>query len=1030
MNRLISFITEQAYRHALAVIAGVVLLAAFGAWTITRINQELIPDIELPLLIVIGEQAGARPEEMADAVTSPVEVAARQLPGLRSTDSTSVAGLSVVILNFDYGSNLEQAEDTLGESLTNVQSEASLSYLTFDPSILPVVEMNLQGDLSQSELLNLAETSVSSELENLEGVAAVEVVGGALEEVVITLDRQSLLDTGLGYDEVAAALRANNVVLPSGELDTGEQSILVETVALYTSLEDIEQVQVATPDGSTIQLGEIAQVEQRQAASVGANRTSGEPSVGIRVVKEADANTVDVANDVKDRLAGIRSTLPDGASLTVFQDQSEFITESVNGVIIEGAIGGVLAVIVIFVFLLNWRTTIVTAVSIPLSLIAAVILLERLGYSLNIMTLAGLTIAIGRVIDDSIVVLENVYRHMTLGESTFRAVINGAREVAIAIVGATATTCAVFLPLGLIGGIIGELFISFSLAVVFALVASLVVAVTVIPVLARLTLAGRVRVEPNSRGAHTFVSPLYTPVLKLALANRWKTLGAAAVLFVASLGLVPLLPLVFFPDSGENIITVSIDARPGQAREAVLEQSIAVEDILAEFEVEEQNTVIAGASSGIGSIGNIISGNAADSATMTIELAGSVDKQDAADELRELIPERIPESENITVSATGGGFGPASGIEYTVSAESASAVGELAPVAEMVVAAVASVDGTANASSDLSRTRETIEVVVDSAAANDAGLTATEVASALDNLSAEQSITTVLIDSEALAVRLLVSSTDISSLESLGSLELSPGVALDDVADLQTATRQVSITRVDGRPAATVIADITDEDTGAVTASVQSTVDDIVAPEGVEVSVGGAAAELEEGFSGMLVAIVVSIILVYVIMALLFRSWLDPFVILFSLPLAVIGAIVALVVTGSPLSISAMIGLLMLVGIVVTNAIVLIEFVNMLRRERGYSTYDALIEGGQVRLRPILMTAVAAMLALVPLSLGLTEGALIASDLGRVVIGGLFSSTLLTLLVVPVVYSLVDDLKRRFRRQTPTTEADPTPATA
>lgn len=1017
MSRLISWITEYSYRKAWLVMVAVVMVVAFGGYTVTKVRQELIPDIELPILTVVVQVPDTQATDLTQSVTMPLESQLGQLDGVERLNSTTVAGLAVVTVEYDFGANLDSAEDDVRRALdqTPLPPTAQTTVLKFDPTLLPIVEFSLQGELSQSELLELAQAEVLPFIQSLEGVASVEVVGGATREVVVALDAAALVERGVTYEQVTAALQANNVLVPSGALQSEDLIQPIETVAVLRNLDDIRAITVQGANGEAVRLGDIASVEEVQAASTGVSRTNGQPAVGIRVTKEKTANTVETSHRVLDRLDEIEERLPEGAAFTVAFDQAEFIEESISGVVEEGIIGGVLAIIIVFIFLSNWRTTLVTAVSIPLSILVAVILLDQMGHSLNIMTLGGLTIAIGRVIDDSIVVLENVYRHMAEGQPSFAAIVNGAREVTIAIVGATATTCAVFLPLGLVGGLIGQLFLSFSLAVAFALIASLVVAVTVIPALAKLTIAGRVKAHPEKKATDTRLARAYAPILRWSLKNRWKTLGIAGAAFVASLALLPLLPVVFLPPAGENMVTVTVNARPGQTQEAVLEQAIAVEELLQDYDLVSMQTVITGASSDIGAIGNILMGQGANSATIRAEF-GSGDRQDIANELRERIAAELPGSENISVTASGGGFDMGSGIAFTVSAENEQVAQHIPQVAQQVAEAVASVKHTANVSSDVGATIPTLQVVVDPARAAAAGVSPTQVAERLGSLASNATVTTVDFGRGPQRLRVVVGGVSLTDRESLAAFEVAPGVAIRDVADIVEVDRQVSITRVDGRPAATITADITDIDSAAVSADALAAVNKIELPEGIEVEQGGIAADIEEGFSSLFFAIIASVVLVYVIMVMLFQSWLDPFVILFSLPLAIIGAIVALVITGSPLSVSALIGVLMLVGIVVTNAIVMLEFVIMLRDERGYSTYEALMEGAQTRLRPILMTAIAAMLALIPLSLGLTEGALIAADLGRVVIGGLFSSTLLTLVVVPVVYSLVDDLKHKLAR--------------
>ena len=1016
MSRLVSWITEYSYRKAWLVVVVVLAVAGYGLYTVFNVRQELIPDIEFPLVTVIVQVPDSQANDISQSVTVPLEERLKALDGVKSMESTTVAGLALISLEYDFGSDLDAAENDIQAVVdsTRLPAASASTILTFDPTLLPIVDFSLQGDLSTAELLTIAQRDVVPELESIDGVASVSIVGGAAREVLVSLDAAAFVASGLTYNQITQALADNNVLIPSGEITANGTRLPIETVVTYQSLDDIRGLQLRAPDGSTVVLGDIATIDEGQASSTGVTRADGQSAVAIRVTKEKSANTVETSHAVTDALKEAEANLPAGASLTVFQDQAEFITESINGVVEEGIIGGVLAIVIVFLFLANWRTTLVTAVSIPLSIVIAVVLLDRLGYSLNIMTLGGLTIAIGRVIDDSIVVLENVYRHMAEGEEPFPAIITGAREVTIAIVGATATTCAVFLPLGLVGGLVGELFLSFSLAVVFALVASLVLAVTVIPVLTKLTIAGRVKVEPEKRAADTRLARAYSPILRWSLRNRWKTLGIAGAAFVASLALVPLLPVVFLPPAGENIITVTVNAEPGQTQEAVLAQATAVEELLGAYDVEAMQTIITGAGSDIGAIGNILSGQGANSATITVEFA-SGNKDDIADDLRKRLAQELPAADNVAVSATGGGLGPPGGIAFTVSAETEADAPLIAGVAAQVADAVRGTEDTANVKSDVGSAIQTLQIIVDPRRAFEAGISPQGVSELVSSLSSNTTVTTVDFGEGPLNLRVLVSGGT-QDLQQLAALELAPGVRISDIASIEVIQRQERLTRVDGRPGATISADVTGEDTAGIAADALSAVNRLDIPEGISVEQGGIASDIEESFSNLFYAIIASIILVYVLMVLLFRSWLDPFEILFSLPLAVIGAIIALVVTGSALIVSALIGLLMLVGIVVTNAIVMLEFVIMLRNERGYSTYDAIVEGAQTRLRPILMTAIAAMLALIPLSLGLTEGALIAADLGRVVIGGLFSSTILTLVVVPVVYSLVDDLKRRFAR--------------
>jgi len=1015
MSRIVAWFTELSYRRAGFAVAVIVLVLGAGALSATRINQELIPDIQFPLIVVVVEAPETQPGEVVRSAVAPIEAGTENLDGLLSTQSISIQGLGVLLLSFDFGVDLEGAEGAVNDLLRELPlpAGAETSTLLLDPTTLPVVTATLEGDATDRELLMLAQGTVVPQLTVLDGVGAVDVVGGALQQVNVSVDRDAMIERGLTYEGIAAVLRANNVILPAGFVSGAEGVVPVEAVLAFSSLEALEKVALPLSAGGTVPLDEIASIEVVETTPTGVNRSNGTAAVGLQVTKTKDANTVAVAHAVLDAFDELAPELPEGVHIEVVQDQAEFIEESVNDMVFKGVLGGVLAIVIVLVFLGSVRSTVVTAVSIPLSILVAIIALEVSGNSLNLMTLGGLTIAIGRVIDDSIVVLESIYRHMAAGERTYTAVTRGAREVTLAIVGATATTAAVFLPLGLVGGIIGELFLPFALAVVFALLASLLAAVTVVPALVRLLMSRGVAVRPESEGQTSRLARAYRPVIEWSLRHRWPTLGVAAVLLVASLTLVPRLPVVFLPDLGENALVVTVPAHPGEPRDAVLARAMAVEKMLEDYAVESYQTVISGASGGFGALSAVVSGQSPNSATITATFAASDPSAQIAEDLRRRFPAEVDGGSDITVSAGTPGFAT-NQVSITVYAESPAAEAALPEAARTVEQAIAEIEGVRNVRSDVSDSVPAIELQIDQRAAADAGVTAPQVAEAVARLSSGERVTSVTTSEGVLPVQLTLTTGAFLTADQLEALPLTTDVALGDVATVTDVTRQTTLTRVDGHPAATVSGEIVSANVNAVSSEATSTVDALSLPPGIAVSHGGVGSDIEEGFTSMLIAIGTSIVLVYAIMAGLFRSWVDPFVILFTLPLAVIGAIVALWITDSSLSINAMLGMLMLVGIVVTNAIVMLEYVTMLRRERGYDAHQALVEGGQTRLRPVLMTALATMLALIPLAAGFGGSGLISAELGRVVIGGLFSSTFLTLLVVPVVYSLMDGLKQRF----------------
>ncbi|HEY8552147.1 MAG TPA: efflux RND transporter permease subunit [Thermaerobacter sp.] len=1009
-------LTDFSLRRAGLVLLAVVAVAVGGILAVRDARTELIPDIELPVLTVIAQYPGAGPQDVAAQLAAPIEQAAATLPGLKRVQSVSAEGLAVVAVELEYGSDLDAAEEALREQLQRAplpEGVAQPEVAAVDAGLLPVVLLSVSGDLPPSELAALAAERLVPAIHEVDGVFAVEVQGGGVQELVVELDAARLAAAGLTVDQVAERIRANQVALPSGVVVDGTQPRTVRTVSLFTSPEELAALAVGlAPDGSPLRLGELGTVRLAEAAASGVSRTNGRPSVALAVAKTEQANTVDVANGVLAAVEAVRPELPAGVAIDVTLDQSTFIEESLAGLLREGLIGGVFAVLVVFLFLRSLRSTVVTAVSIPLSVLAALILLHWQGLSLNIMTLGGLTIAVGRVIDDSIVVLENIVRRLEEGEPLAVAVREGTGQVGAAITGATLTTVAVFLPLGLVGGLVGELFRSFALAVTASLLASLLVALTVIPVLASRFVGRR---EAHRAGEETgWLSRAYTPVLRWALRHRAATLAVAVGLFAGSVALIPLLPVTFFPASGEPLIAIEI-AAPGDPV-AVERAAAAVEELVAAREdVVLYQTAIGSAGGSLQAAGAVLGGQGLGAARLFVRLEAGADRGRAEEELRRAIEALdLPADVRLSDMTQAGG----TSVQVIVSGQDRDAV---ARGAEQVAAAMREVAGLAQVRSDLAASRPEVAVRVDPGKALARGLTAAEVAQRLRALTLGETVTQVTLGDggpgagRTVDVRVVLAGGPFDAA-ALAALPVAPGVPLGDVAAVATVDGQPQITRVDGQPAATVSGEVTAANTGAVSDEVRRQVEALALPPGVSARLGGIAEQIREGFRAMLVGIAVAVVLVYLVMVLTFGSFLEPFVILCSLPLASVGAVAALLVTGRTLGMPALIGVLMLVGIVVTNAIVLIDFVKQLR-EQGLSAEDALVAGGRARLRPILMTALATVLALIPMALGLHEGALIAAELATVVIGGLGSATLLTLIVVPVAYSVADSLRVRLARR-------------
>jgi len=1067
----VSRLTELAVskRSVVLLLAIALFIAGISAWG--SLKQELLPDIQLPIITVIAADPGAGASDVADQVAKPIERAISAVPQLQQVQSTSANSIALVVAQFSYGTNVKDTKAAIAASVAALKLPQGVtpqvSSLDINASPVIIASISGTGANGQTAAATVASAEVVPDLQGLSGVASVDVAGGLTSRLVVTLDPVKMAAAAVSIDQVEGVLAANNLTLPGGQLATGDSRIPVSTSGSFTTIDQVRGlvvsvrtvspggpaagvgaapapsaagfttipgilrlIQAATAGGAPtpaakirIHISDIGSVAVAQVATTGYARTNGEPSLTITVSKNANANTVDVADAVQAKLAEIAANHPELKIVTV-SDLSTFIKESRDGLLREGGLGALFAVLTIFLFLFSLRSTLVAAVSIPLSVLTALVVMQVTGITLNIMTLGGLAVAVGRVVDDAIVVLENIYRHRSMGEDRLTAVLRGPREVAGAITSSTLTTVAVFLPIGFVGGIVSEFFLPFALTVTFALLASLVCALTIIPILAYLFI-DRVKLAVDETGEpkNSLWVRAYAPTIRFVLRDRRTKLGVlavATVLFVGSVSLVGRLPTQFISTGSEKVLQVSIIPPAGASGEAVLAVATQAEAILrADPKVQLVETTVPGeGDTGSSTLSAAFSGRPANSATMVVRLASDVDLDAYTTTVGS---ELAPLKTNGFDVAVGQAFGfTSNSLSIIVSAPNFAAV---ATATDAVIGALRASPDLANVKSDLVKATPQIDIQVDPNKALDAGLTAAQVAAQVRSALVGSLVTRVqLADGGPIDLYVQLDPARITSVDALKSLPVGIGakVALGSIADVAQVATQGSITRIDQAPSASITADITSQDTGGVSRQAQATVDSLTAsgaiPAGVDVRFSGVTQQQGQAFGGLFNAMAIAVLLVYVMMVLAFNSLITPFVIMFSLPLAAIGVFPALLLSGRAIGISALIGILMLIGIVVTNAIVLLDLVERLRRQ-GLSTTEALVEGGKTRVRPILMTAIATILALIPLAAGFNQGSIIAAELGTVVIGGLFSSTFLTLIVVPVVYSLVDSGKTRLGRR-------------
>jgi HAE1 family hydrophobic/amphiphilic exporter-1 len=1062
-----------AKRSVTLLLAAALFFAGISAWG--SLQQELLPDIQLPVITVIAPFPGSGATDVAEAVTKPIERAIGGVPRLEGLSSSSANSISLVIAQFTYGTDVKETKATIEANLQQARLPASVtpqvSALDINASPVIIAAVATRDGTSLADAGAIVTKEIQPALLGLEGVASVDVAGGEEQQVIVTLDPTKMSDAGVTAAQVSGVLTANNLTFPSGQITGDGLRIPVSTIGEITSVDQIKQLVVgmrlptgagaaagqpgpgqgaaaasAAPGASApaaspgpaasapaapaaaptpVSIADIADVQLAGVPTTGYARFDGSPALSITVSKTSAANTVTVADEVTAKLNELGAKHADQVSVTVVNDLSTFIKQSTDGLLHEGLTGAIFAVLTIFLFLFSLRSTLVAAVSIPLSLLTALVVMQVTGITLNIMTLGGLAVAVGRVVDDAIVVLENIYRHRAKGENRLTASINGPREVAGAITAATVTTVGVFLPLGFVGGIVSQFFLPFALTVTFALVASLFCALTVVPVLAFL-LIRRVpsNVDEDGEPKNSIWIRLYTPTITAALRNRWTKLsvvGVSLLLFLATGVIAPLLPTAFINAGGEKILQATVAPPSGTSSQAVLDRSAQAEKLLlADPKVQHVATSIPGESdTGFQTVVAAQSGLPANSARMTIRLDPSVDLNDYSKKLSDELAPIKTDGWDVAV-AQSAGF-TSNNLTVVISGEDPAKV---ASTNDAVLKALSGSADLLNIKSDLSKGTPEIEVTPDPNKAIKVGMTAAQVAQAVRAMLVPSTATSVTLQDQTSSTPVVVQvdPNAVSNVADLKAIRVGTTVTkpLGDIATVQQVDAQGTITRVDQSPAATVSAEITSVDTGQVSQDVQARIDSMVAdgtiPDGISVKLAGVTQEQQNAFSGLYVSMGVAVLVVYLAMVLTFNSLVTPFIILFSLPLATIGAFPALLLTGRPLGVSALIGFLMLIGIVVTNAIVLLDLVERLRAQ-GLSTHDALVEGGRTRVRPILMTAIATILALIPLAAGFNQGSIIAAELGTVVIGGLFSSTFLTLLVVPVVYSLVDGLRSRVLRR-------------
>lgn len=1035
MNSIIKF----SLKNKLAIWLLTIIIVIAGLYSGLNMKQETLPNISTPVINISTVYPGASPDELSEKVTNPIEQKITNLSGVEIVHTSSMANVSSIQIEYNYDTDMKEAVNEVKEAVSTI----ALPEGAQDPSIsrmslnaFPVIALSAVSDETDlKQLTQDVEKTLAPKLEGIDGVASVTLSGQQIEEGKLKFKPEKLAQYGLDEETVKGIVQGSNVSASLGIFTFADTEKTIAVEGNISTLKDLKNIEIpvtnsapnkvpnmntaqnpaspqgtpVTPQPTKVKLSDVADIKiVGKAESI--SQTNGKDSIGLQVTKSPDANTVTVVNEVKDIVKDFEQQV-DGAKVFTTMDQGEPIEKSVSTMLNKALFGGLFAVIIILLFLRNIKTTLISIISIPMSLLIAILLLKGMDITLNIMTLGAMTVAIGRIVDDSIVVIENIYRRMALKEETLKGaelIRSATKEMFIPILSSTVVTVAVYLPLATVGGPVGELFTPFALTMVFALLASLLVAITIVPSMAdSLFKKGLKRKKMEShKEKPSKLSNGYKKVLNWSLNHKFITFTIAIALLVGSLFLVPKIGVSFIPSDQEKMMMITYTPAPGELKETIEKETTKVEKYFMDKKDVDtvQYTVGQNTMMGMGGSNN--------SALFYV-----IYKDDTENFDTEI--EKVMSHLN-TLNTAGtwkqqdmSGTGSSNELTLYVYGNNAD---EIKPVVDKIKNIMNKQEDLKDVETSLSETYEQYTLSVDQQKLSDLGLTAGQIAMALSNTGSEEELTTIKNDGKEVKVYIEKETDTYDTKKDLENKTITTPLGLEvplkDLVKIEDDESSDTISTRDGKIYADVTATIKVDDVSKVTADVTKEVENIELPASVTIDFGGVSEQIKDSFTKLGLAMLAAIAIVYFVLVITFHGGLAPIAILFSLPFTVIGALLGLYITGETISVSALMGVLMLIGIVVTNAIVLIDRV-IHKEEEGLSTREALLEAGVTRIRPILMTAFATVGALIPLAIGAEGSGLISKGLGVTVIGGLLSSTLLTLVIVPVVYEFIMKFKRK-----------------
>ncbi len=1018
-------------RRPIAISMFIGILVVLGFVSFTKLGLDLFPELSFPSVSIVTTYPGVAPEDIEEMITKPIEEAVSTINGVKKVTSSSFEGISLVTVEFSWNKNLDFAAQDVRDKLGLIEGylpeDASKPLvMKFDMSSMPIMEYYIYSDkLSDVQVRKVIDKQIKSRLERIDGVASVIPYGGRIREIWIQVDPEKLAQYGVSLLQIVNILRSHNLNMPSGHLVQGHTEYLIRAMGEFENIDEIKNIIVgSTPGNSPVFLRDVADVIDTFKEKRGYFRVNGRPTAFIDIMKQSGTNTVVVAERVKKEMERIREDFPE-IKFEVAFDQSKIVRRVINRTSSNAMLGALLAALMILFFLRNIRPTIIISLAIPLSVVITFIVIYFAHYTLNLMTMGGIALGVGLLVDNAVVVIENIFRHLEGGENKFDAAINGTSEVVSAISASTFTNIIVFLPLIYIGELVGKLTKQLAVTVSSTILASLFVAITIIPMLARVFLRERAREEYGKAFGSSWFEPIknaYKRVLSWVLKHRILTIFTIVIVFLGSLALIPRLGLEFMPQMNREFAMIFVSLPPGTSLEETNNYVKVIEREARKLPDVMLVSAIVGESEGSEQMVSFFGESGVNTANIFLSFVPLRKRKLPSYKNVEKVLESIPRYRGAKVTAVdftrmmfmGGTARP---IQIKLYGQDLDAMRD---IAERILKIVKDVPGVVRPEISLVQAKPEIRLKIDNAKAMSFGLTPYQIEKEINAAMLGKVASRLREKGEEIDIRVIYRPDERDDIEKLLSIPLKTPqgsvIPLREVVNVYYSLGPIKIDREKQSRLISVLADTKGRSVGQISMDIEKKLKELTLPQGITLSMGGEFEQIKEMIKDMIFALFAAVLLIYMVMAAQFESFKDPFIIMFTLPLAIIGVILLLYLSGTTISVPSLMGTLILSGIAVNNAIVMIDFIRKLMAS-GMDGFEAVIEGASIRMRPILITALTTILGMLPMALSHSEGSEMRAPMAIAVIGGLVTTTVLTLFIIPTVFTIFEGIRHPERRR-------------